>query len=69
MTEGQVAELLSATVRTLRHYDEIGLVVPIGGASGGYWMYSAADIIRLQQVVVHHRVGFAQAGLPQMMGA
>src|SRR5665811_1173767 len=59
LTVGQVAEQLGVTVRTLHHYDEIGLVVPSERTSAGYRLYTGEDIRRLQQVVVYRRLGFA----------
>jgi DNA-binding transcriptional MerR regulator len=58
-TVGQVAEDLGVTVRTLHHYDEIGLVCPSGRSAAGYRLYSADDLERLQNVVVYRRLGFA----------
>jgi MerR family transcriptional regulator, thiopeptide resistance regulator len=58
-TVGQVAEDLGVTVRTLHHYDEIGLVCPSGRSAAGYRLYSAGDLERLQNVVVYRRLGFA----------
>jgi DNA-binding transcriptional MerR regulator len=45
------------TVRTLHHYDEIGLVRPHRTASG-YRLYSGDDLERLRHVVVYRRLGF-----------
>ncbi len=59
LTVGQVAEQYGVTVRTLHHYDEIGLLVPSERTSAGYRLYSEQDIARLQQVVVYRRPGFA----------
>ena len=59
LTVGQVAEQYRVTVRTLHHYDEIGLLVPSERTSAGYRLYSEQDIARLQQVVVYRRLGFA----------
>lgn len=58
-TVGQLAELLGVTVRTLHHYDEIGLLAPSGRSVAGYRLYTGADVMRLQQVVVYRRLGFA----------
>jgi DNA-binding transcriptional MerR regulator len=58
-TVGQVAEQLGVTVRTLHHYDAIGLLVPSGRTSAGYRLYTVEDIERLQHVVVYRRLGFA----------
>ena len=58
-TVGQVAEELGLTVRTLHHYDATGLVVPSGRSAAGYRQYTAADLARLQHVVVYRRLGFS----------
>ena len=55
-TVGQVADLFGVTVRTLHHYDEIGLVVPSGRSRAGYRLYTDEDLVRLQQVVVYRRL-------------
>ena len=59
LTVGQVAEQLGVTVRTLHHYDEIGLLVPSERTPAGYRLYNGKDITRLQNVVVYRRLGFA----------
>jgi len=46
-------------VRTLHHYDEIGLLVPSERSPAGYRLYDGKDITRLQHVVVYRRLGFA----------
>jgi DNA-binding transcriptional MerR regulator len=57
LTVGQVAEQFGVTVRTLHHYDEIGLVRPHRTASG-YRVYTGDDLERLRHVVVYRRLGF-----------
>ena len=59
LTVGQVAEQLGVTVRTLHHYDAIGLLVPSERTSAGYRLYTVEDVTRLQHVVVYRRLGFA----------
>jgi len=59
LTVGQVAERLDVTVRTLHHYDEIGLVAPSERSRAGYRLYTEQDLTRLQHVVVYRRLGFA----------
>jgi DNA-binding transcriptional MerR regulator len=58
MNVGQVAELAGVTVRTLHHYDRIGLLSPSGRTSAGYRSYSAADLDRLHQVLMYRELGF-----------
>ncbi len=59
LTVGQVADAFGVTVRTLHHYDEIGLVVPSERSRAGYRLYAGADLTRLQHVVVYRRLGFS----------
>ncbi|WP_199510740.1 MerR family transcriptional regulator [Nucisporomicrobium flavum] len=58
LTVGRVAELAGVTVRTLHHYDEIGLLRPSTRTAGGYRAYSAADVERLREVLAYRRLGF-----------
>lgn len=55
-TVGDVARELGVTVRTLHHYDEIGLVVPSERSAAGYRLYTEPDLERLQHVVVYRRL-------------
>ena len=59
LTVGQVAEQFDVTVRTLHHYDEIGLLTPSDRSRAGYRLYTVEDLTRLQHVVVYRRLGFA----------
>jgi MerR family transcriptional regulator, thiopeptide resistance regulator len=54
----QVAALAGVTVRTLHHYDQIGLLVPGGRTASGYRRYTDADLERLQQVRYYRELGF-----------
>lgn len=55
-TVGQVADVFGVTVRTLHHYDEIGLLVPSERSPAGYRLYTDEDLKRLQQIVVYRRL-------------
>ncbi|MEO7130840.1 MAG: MerR family transcriptional regulator [Dermatophilaceae bacterium] len=55
-TVGQVAADFGVTVRTLHHYDRIGLLAPSERSAAGYRLYTEADLARLQQVVVYRRL-------------
>jgi MerR family transcriptional regulator, thiopeptide resistance regulator len=50
-TVSQVARMSLVSVRTLHHYDEIGLLRPSGRSEAGYRLYSDADLQRLQQIL------------------
>ncbi|MCH9684340.1 MAG: MerR family transcriptional regulator [Deltaproteobacteria bacterium] len=52
-----VARLSGVTVRTLHHYDAIGLLCPTRRTSAGYRLYAQADLLRLQQILVYRELG------------
>lgn len=56
---GQVARLSGVTVRTLHHYDEIGLLSPTERTSAGYRVYTDADLERLRRILFYRELGFA----------
>ncbi|WP_346621114.1 MerR family transcriptional regulator [Blastococcus montanus] len=58
MSVGDTAALAGVTVRTLHHYDRIGLLSPSGRTSAGYRQYSPADLERLHQVLLYRELGF-----------
>jgi len=68
LTVGRVAELAGVTVRTLHHYDEIGLVRPSARTAAGYRAYSAADVERLRQVLTYRRLGFGLREIAALVG-
>jgi len=45
-------------VRTLHHYDRLGLLKPSGHTEAGYRLYGERDFARLQQIVVLKFIGF-----------
>jgi DNA-binding transcriptional MerR regulator len=47
MQIGDVASRVGLSLRTIRYYDEMGLVVPSGRSAGGFRLYSEADAERL----------------------
>jgi DNA-binding transcriptional MerR regulator len=57
-TVGDVARLAHVSVRTLHHYDEIGLVRPSGRTKAKYRLYTDRDLERLQQVLFYRELGF-----------
>lgn len=54
-----VAELAGISVRTLHHYDEIGLLKPAQVTPSGYRLYSEHDLERLQQILFFRELGFS----------
>jgi MerR family transcriptional regulator, thiopeptide resistance regulator len=57
-TVGAVARLAGVTVRTLHHYDEIGLLTPSGRSEAGYRRYADGDLERLQRILFYRELGF-----------
>ena len=57
-TVGRVAALSGVTIRTLHHYDEIGLLSPGGRSPAGYRIYEESDIERLQRILFYRELGF-----------
>jgi DNA-binding transcriptional MerR regulator len=55
---GEVAEVAGVSVRTLHHYDEIGLLTPSAHSRAGYRRYGERDLERLQQVLFYRELGF-----------
>jgi DNA-binding transcriptional MerR regulator len=55
---GEVAALAGVTVRTLHHYDRIGLLTPSDRTASGYRRYTAADLDRLHRILVYRELGF-----------
>ncbi|MEV8250789.1 MerR family transcriptional regulator [Microbacterium sp. NPDC076768] len=50
MRIGEVAEQTSLSFRTLRHYEDVGLVTPSGRTEGGFRLYTEQDVTRLMIV-------------------
>ena len=65
---GRVAGLAGVTVRTLHHYDEIGLVRPSARTAAGYRAYSAGDVERLREVLAYRRLGFGLREVADLVG-
>lgn len=59
LTVGEVAKRFRITVRTLHHYDEIGLLTPSRRAASGYRVYTTSDLTRLSQIIVYRRLEFS----------
>ncbi|NND02594.1 MAG: MerR family transcriptional regulator, partial [Acidimicrobiia bacterium] len=53
----EVAAMAGVTVRTLHHYDEIGLLVPRTRSHAGYRQYGPDDLARLQSILFYRELG------------
>ncbi|WP_199617094.1 MerR family transcriptional regulator [Paenibacillus alkalitolerans] len=56
---GELAKLTGLTVRTLRYYDQIGLLSPSGYSDSGHRLYNESDISRLQQILSLKELGLS----------
>jgi DNA-binding transcriptional MerR regulator len=72
ITVKQLAAISGVTVRTLHHYDEIGLLKPAHIGANGYRYYGRAEMLRLQRILFHRELGVPLgdiAGLLELEGA
>lgn len=72
LTVKQLAAISGITVRTLHHYDEIGLLKPAHIGANGYRYYGRAEMLRLQRILFHRELGVPLgeiAGLLDLEGA
>ena len=65
----EVAGIARITVRTLHHYDAIGLLTPSGRTRAGYRLYSDTDLLRLQQILIHRELGFSLKEIKRLIDA
>ncbi len=59
MRIGEVAERTGLSPRTLRHYEEVGLVVPSARSKGGFRLYTESDVDRLMAIRRMKPLGFS----------
>ncbi|MEX8193497.1 MerR family transcriptional regulator [Comamonas guangdongensis] len=64
---GELARQTGLTVRSLHHYDQIGLVTPSARSAAGYRLYAPADVRRLQSVQALRDLGFGLARIAEML--
>ena len=59
MQIGELAERTGLSLRTIRHYDEVGLLRPSGRSEGGFRLYTAVDLERLLLIRRMKPLGFS----------
>lgn len=65
-----VAQRTGLTKRTIRYYEEIGLVAPSGRSEGNYRLYTEADVLRLQRIQrMKQSAGFSLSEILEMLDA
>jgi DNA-binding transcriptional MerR regulator len=63
----QVARMSNVTSRTLRHYDEIGLLPPAWVGTNGYRYYEQDQLLRLQQILVMRELGLGLDAIKEIV--
>ena len=58
-TIGELAGATGLTVRTLHHYDSIGLLRPSDRSPSGYRLYGSQDVERLYRILALRQLGFS----------
>ncbi len=66
---GELAKRTGLSVRTLHHYDEIGLLSPSLRTESGHRLYTDSDVARLQQVISLRSLGFSLDEIAQFLNA
>ncbi|MBA2618402.1 MAG: MerR family transcriptional regulator [Rubrobacter sp.] len=64
---GGVAERLGVSTRTIKYYEELGLVSPENHSPGGFRLYNASDIERLQRILRLKGMGFSLAAVREFL--
>ncbi|SCG19061.1 DNA-binding transcriptional regulator, MerR family [Micromonospora echinofusca] len=59
MQIGEAAERVGLSIRTIRHYEDVGLIVPSARSDGGFRLYTAPDLDRLAVVKRMKPLGFS----------
>lgn len=63
----EVKKRTGVTVRTLRYYDQIGLLLPAGKTEGGHRLYGERELIKLQEIQFLKSLGFSLGEIKEML--
>lgn len=64
---GTVARLTDLSIRTIRHWEEVGLVAPSARSAGGFRLYSADDIARVRLLRFMKPLDFSLAQMRELL--
>jgi len=64
---GELADRAGMSLRTIRHYDEVGLLVPSGRTTGGFRVYTAQDLERLLVIRRMKPLGFTLDEMAELL--
>lgn len=68
MQIGEVAERTGLSLRTIRYYEEVGLVVPSARSQGGFRLYTEPDVQRLGAIMRMKPLGFQLDEMRELLG-
>ncbi|MBK0419927.1 MerR family transcriptional regulator [Leucobacter sp. CSA1] len=66
---GELAERTELSLRTIRHYDEIGLLTPSGRSEGGFRLYTEDDLERLMLIRRMKPLGYSLEQMGDLLRA
>lgn len=66
---GDVAARTELSIKTIRHYDDVGLVTPSARSAGGFRLYTAADVDRLLSIRRMKPLGFTLEEMGELLEA
>lgn len=66
---GEVAARTELSIKTIRHYDEVGLVIPSARSAGGFRLYTADDVNRLLAIRRMKPSGFTLDEMRELLDA
>jgi DNA-binding transcriptional MerR regulator len=66
---GEVAEATELSIKTIRHYDEVGLVQPSARSAGGFRLYTQDDVDRLLTIRRMKPLGFSLEEMGEVLEA
>src|SRR5512140_1748609 len=69
MRVGEVAKATGVSVRTLHHYDEVGLLTPSMRSESRYRLYDEGDLLRLLQIKTLRQLGFSLQEIRELHGS
>ena len=64
---GEVAERLEVSPRTVKYYEELGLVEPEERSTGGFRLYGRREIERLERILRMKRFGYSLAAIRELL--
>jgi MerR family transcriptional regulator, repressor of the yfmOP operon len=64
---GEVAERLEVSPRTIKYYEELGLIKPEARSSGGFRLYGEKDVRRLERILRMKGIGYSLATIRELL--